>query len=157
MDWEAILKAAVVVVPLLPALAGVFFRPDRSRREMRHDVEIVKDLPEGPAKDAVLELVRHNASQLLEGNRPTIDVSGLALAIVGAGGLGLLGVWLALRGTWWSWLLAAVCAFFWLAFFVGIFDSAQRRDRVAEKKQKAEEKAAKAASKASKRAGSVTG
>lgn len=148
MDWEAVLRVAVVVAPVVTAVAAGFTRPGASRASLKETAEVIEHLPEGTsARAAVLELLEADARALAHANRLRRDASGLALAIVGSIGFGYLTLWLIQRGAWWGWLLAALSGFLAVIFFVGIFESAQRRDRDAEKQAKQEAKAKKAADK----------
>lgn len=150
MDWELFARVTVAVLPALSALAGLALRPDPLRRQMAADAKVLASLPVGsPAHTSLLAVLSKAAATLESRQTFTRAKAALAGAIIGSLIFGYATIWLALHGTWWSWLLAAVSGFVWLIFIAGIFDSATLRDQAAHKREREERKAAKARTKKS--------
>lgn len=136
MDWETVLRIFIAAVPVLTALIGASVRPDASRQQLRETAEVVPHLPEGQAKEAVLELIAADAKTLKNNAHLKRDPLGLGVGLVGSIGGGYGIIYLASLDTWWSWLLIVPLGFFSLICFVGIFDAAQRVDRDARKEER---------------------
>lgn len=134
MDWETVGRVVVAAAPFLTALAGLVSRPQRARSDMKLDAEIAASLPDdSQAQIAVLRLVEEDAKALLRARDLKPDYSALVLALAGSLILGALAIWLVGLGSALSRTIAAPVVFLWLVFFFGIFESAQKKDRVAER------------------------
>jgi hypothetical protein len=129
MDWEALTKLVVAVVPALAGLIAAARGPTRVRSNLRHDGETLEKLPEGAAKEELLRLVERQVSGLrrsLDGQRNT---GVLVMALIATPLLGVFALWLFQRDTWWGLVSGAVVSFLAISCAYGIFESAERVPR----------------------------
>jgi hypothetical protein len=129
-NWESVAKIAGPAVTLLLSVLGLATGPERARRALKHDSEIVKNLPkDSEAQKALLSNIEAQIVAIrMEATRRR-DWSSFALAVVGAPLMGWLTVTLAFSDQWWWKALALVTGSITIVFIYGAFESAQRADR----------------------------
>ncbi len=128
-NWlEYALKALPILAPVVSLLLATSQGAGKQRRSLAHDAEVASKLPEGPAREAVLALVQHQAEQLRSEERRR-DLPMLVLSLIVAILLGYLTIWLVGHAVWWAYVLAALAAVGTLLFIYIVFDSAQNRPR----------------------------
>jgi len=105
MAWEWALQLAPSIATVAAASFGLIRSDGKLRRNLRHDVETLKELPEGSsARTAMEEHVEWEIAQLRgsakDGRR---DASGAVIGAIMLLGFGYLAVWLVQHDAWWSW------------------------------------------------------
>jgi hypothetical protein len=130
MQWNWVTPVAVAVIGVGGSWLQVHRGRQRRRDLLKHDLEILKELPaESKARERLLEHIDKAILSIIESDEEkTRRPLGIVLAIMFLGFAIFLLVEAIIRGSWWWWLLlpAAVTAIFGA---VGLSQDAVRRKR----------------------------
>lgn len=134
MDLGEIATAAPYLAAIITAVAtviGLSRGTDRRRNRIKVDAEIARALPdESEARARMLAHLENQVDQLIEDETErTRDWSTLALTLIMLPGMAGLTIWLAQKGEWWSYCLAAVTGFMVLVFLYGVYDTGTKAKR----------------------------
>jgi predicted MFS family arabinose efflux permease len=129
-SWKTIAEAVAVLAPLVLGLLRIVLAPDRARRALKHDSEIVNLLPPGSeAQNALLAHVERQIADLQERSTSRRDLASFGFALVTGSALGWLTVNFAFRDEW-GWKVAAFAtAVLTVIFVYGALESVQRVQR----------------------------
>jgi hypothetical protein len=91
---------------------------------MAHDAQVASQLPEGPARDAVLALVEREAASISDESRRR-DTPMLVVSLVVATAAWYGSVWLFQLDQWWGYILSILSGVVGLMFTYGVFETAR--------------------------------
>lgn len=115
MEWEKVLPAVATGLAALFSAARPFFAARGRRNRIKHDLELLKLMPEGEAASRFEEDINQRVLKLIEDRTDKRrDPFGIAMALIFIG----LTVWttlLALRGSNWWFVLAVPLGVFAIA------------------------------------------
>jgi hypothetical protein len=125
------LRALPALVPLITLLVTLVRGPGALRSRIKHDIELLVQLPESaPARDALLSIINSDIETLGAYHTAKRDWSMFVVAIICAPLLGYLAVWLVVeQDGWWTVPVAFVSGLFAVIFVYGIFEAGERVPR----------------------------
>lgn len=122
------LKFVPALIPVVSLVLSATQGTGKERKIMAHDAEVASQLPEGPARNAVLALVERQA-ELLGDNSRRRDTPMLVVSLLVATAAWYGTVWLFQLDQWWGYVLSLLCGIVGLLFTYGIFETAKRIPR----------------------------
>lgn len=127
---DLVVKLLPIVSTIATALVTVARGSGVLRTRLRHDVEIVKDLPDSSARASLLTHINNEIAALVAYDKARRDLPMLIVALALAPTFGYLASWLILvKGEWWALALGVVCAVASVVFLYGIFEAGERVPR----------------------------
>lgn len=127
---DLVVKLLPIVSTIATVLVTVARGPGILRTRLRHDLDILKELPDSAARDALLTHIDNEVSALVAYDKARRDVPMLVVSLALAPTSGYLASWLILtKDDWWALALGAVCAVVSILFLYGIFETGERVPR----------------------------
>ncbi|WP_146159618.1 hypothetical protein [Allonocardiopsis opalescens] len=138
MNVSSIAALLSALIPGIAAIVPMLLGQSRIRRNLRHDIELLKELPENSdARASIMQHVEWQAARLRAREETGSREVGLGVfAIILAVAFGYSSIFLFGQGVWWSWLLGVACAFVALVATYGVLDSFTIKERVKKKEKK---------------------
>jgi hypothetical protein len=125
------LQAVAAVVPAVVAAVGLARGPGSMRSRLRHDVQMLSELPpDSPAHKTLLAHVGDRIEHLAKfETEATRSWDSFVIALFISVGFGALALWLFTSDRWYWWLSGVPMAVIALATLTIMFEAAQRVPR----------------------------